>query len=287
MAKALKVFVVLLLVFSLAALALGIMLFQQREQMKGRTQKLEQAVVAVAGTLTAARDPYIEAIQQEIDANALMAYESIDGQLGVLRTLAENRYEELFNTHDDLKKTTDELTDTRLQLAQTRQELADARAEVARLTLRLEEKQAELARANQQIADLEQQVAGLEENIQGLNAQIAKLGDEKRDMKDEIIRLEQIVARYERDDPGTPRNVPVGLAGRVLVVNPEWNFVVLDIGSQVGLAPNAEMLVHRADRFLGKVRVSDVKDNMAIADIAVDWQRAPIEPGDVVFYPGS
>jgi len=53
MTKLLKVLVVFLLILSIAALALGVMLFMKRELLKGRTQKLERALTALAATIEA------------------------------------------------------------------------------------------------------------------------------------------------------------------------------------------------------------------------------------------
>ncbi|MCX7592102.1 MAG: hypothetical protein N2255_10800, partial [Kiritimatiellae bacterium] len=53
MGKLLKALTVVFLLLSGGALALGILLFQKRELLKGRTQKLENAVIALAATIEA------------------------------------------------------------------------------------------------------------------------------------------------------------------------------------------------------------------------------------------
>lgn len=51
MGKLLKVMVVFLLLFSIGALVLGIMLFNKRELLKGRTQKLERTIIQLGTTI--------------------------------------------------------------------------------------------------------------------------------------------------------------------------------------------------------------------------------------------
>lgn len=51
MGKLLRALVIVCLLLSIGALALGIMLFKKRELLKGRTQKLETAVIAVGTTI--------------------------------------------------------------------------------------------------------------------------------------------------------------------------------------------------------------------------------------------
>lgn len=53
MGKALRAFVIVLLLLSVASLFLGILLFQKRELLKGRTQMLERYLTQIAGTIEA------------------------------------------------------------------------------------------------------------------------------------------------------------------------------------------------------------------------------------------
>ena len=79
--------------------------------------------------------------------------------------------------------------------------------------------------------------------------------------------------------------MPADLSGNVLSVNAEWTFVVLDIGADTGLKANAVMLVHRGNQLVGKIRVSEVRDSLAVAEILSDWVQVPMERGDSVISP--
>jgi len=61
MATFLKVLTVFFLILAIGALVLGIHLFEKRELLKGRTQKLEKAIIAL-GTVT-----------EDVDEQALVA----------------------------------------------------------------------------------------------------------------------------------------------------------------------------------------------------------------------
>jgi cell shape-determining protein MreC len=80
-----------------------------------------------------------------------------------------------------------------------------------------------------------------------------------------------------------------GLQGRVLAVNPAWNFVVLNLGDKNGVVSNAELLVKRGSQFIGKVRVTSVERSTSIADIVANSvpQGTTISPGDDVIYQSS
>jgi predicted RNase H-like nuclease (RuvC/YqgF family) len=283
MAKALKVFVILLLVLSIAALVLGIQLFGKREILKGRTQKLEAAVTSVATALNAAKDPFIKEAGVTLNGTSLSTYESMDGELRRLQGLAENRYSELDNTYADLKRTSDELNVTKDELAQTKDQLDRAQQQIVQLNDTVTQKNAEIARQTEQIGQLEQDKAGLQVQIDDLNTTVARMEDEQQDLKDKITTLEQTVVELEGlTGEGSIKALPKGLHGKIVVVNKDWNFVILDLGSNDGLVPNAEMLVHRGDKLIGKVQISGVTRELSIADINADWVQGQVKEGDFV-----
>lgn len=283
MAKALKPLVIVLLVFSIAALILESMLFPKREALKGRTLKLEQTVTQVAQKLAAPNETFIQALApQQLDATSLRTYANMDVPLAQLRTLAETRYDELNNTYNDLKVTRDELAATKQELASTKQELETTRQELASTKEELAAKEAELATATEKIAQLEQEKAGMQAQIDDLNAQLVKADEEMQRLKDEVAQLDRMLKEIDQErSPGQPV-MPEGLTGHILVVMPEWNFVILDIGSDQKVVAGGDMLVHRDDQLVGKIRISAVDKKVAIAEIVKDWQKAPIKEGDSV-----
>lgn len=284
MAKALKVFIVLLFLLSIVALVLASSLFGKREILKGRTQKLEAAQAELASLLSRGEEPFIRDLGVTVDRNRLMTYAEMDGEIANVRKLAGERYRELGTTYEELKKTSDELAVTRSELAQTRTDLENARAQIVQLNETVTQRNAEIARQRDQIDALDREKAGLQMQIDELNNQLAKYEDDMQDQRDKIVTLEQTIAELESQlgGPGSVRALPKGLHGRVLLVNKDWNFVVLDIGSKAGLVPNAEMLVHRGDQLVGKVLISGVTRELAIADIRSDWAQSQIKEGDFV-----
>ncbi len=284
MAKALRVFVLILLVLSIAGLWLGIVLFRQREVVKGRTQKLERGMAEIAQKLAEPREPHIALIDQKVDTEAIKDYEQMDGQIRLVQQMAATRLDQYFQEGEDHRATKGELTRTKLELDNTIRQLNDTREQLAAARREIAEKDAEIARQRGRITDLEGQVASLQENVQRLEGEVAKLKEDIREKEIEIARLEDLI---NRDRPGggeVVRNVRPGLTGEIITVNPEWNFVILNIGSQDTLVPTAEMLVHRGDSLIGRVRVRSVTENLAIAEIIRDWEILPPKEGDRVLF---
>jgi peptidoglycan hydrolase CwlO-like protein len=282
MGKALKPLVVILLLLSIAALVLGSMLFSQREILKNRTQTLERSVVSLATYLAAPKDPHIEKADVKLDEQALMDLARMQEPLGQLSKLAEVRYEQLFQTKDDLQKTREELKNTRDELALTKTELKQSQDKVSELQTIIQQKETELTTANNQISQLQADKTQLQAEIDSLKQKLADAEEEVRDLQQLVAQLEAELAKLYAEKGVL--DVPRGLSGKVVAVNPDWNFVILDIGSLSKLKAGAEMIVHRGDQLIGKVRVSNVELNMAVAEIEKDWEKAPIKEGDSVFF---
>ncbi len=72
------------------------------------------------------------------------------------------------------------------------------------------------------------------------------------------------------------------LQGQVIVVNREYDFVVVNMGSNQGLALGQEFQVVRGDQVLGRVKVEKVYDELSAAAILPNSNKDAIREGDAV-----
>lgn len=289
MAKALKPLVVILLLISIAALCVqAFLLFPKRTLIKDRTQRLESGVERIVNTLRREipedifRQANFRVANFQVDSPENLA--SIDREFTKINTLAESVLTDLVNTRQDLETTRQDLERTRLELEQTRAELDQANNEIVRLNDVIRTKDAELATANRRIASLEDEKSSLEVQVSDLNDTVAQQEDAIRQLEEDKAMLDAQLAKLIAETMDGPMDIPAGLTGQIIYSNPEWNFVVLDIGSVQGLKPTAEMIVHRGDAMLGKIKVTEVKDNISIAEILLDWRKGSVQEGDDVLY---
>lgn len=75
-----------------------------------------------------------------------------------------------------------------------------------------------------------------------------------------------------------------GLKGKVIAVDPKWDFVVLNVGSDQGAIERGEMLVNRDGKLVAKVRLTSVERNRSIANVVPEWKQAQVMEGDEAFY---
>lgn len=278
MAKALKPIVVLLLLLCIGSLVLGIQLFGKREVLKGRVQKTEQALGDIARNLHFEEFNGIPAVEMVEDLDRM------DAPLKQLAAFAQVQYDDLQNTRLDLENTRQELSATKDELARTRSDLDREKARTEELTATVAAKNTEIAQLESRVSGLEDEKVALNLKIEELNTQLVEKDDELRDTQDKVATLEQTITQLEAElSPGT-KSLPKGLTGHILYVNTDWNFVVINLGSQDGLVPEAEMLIHRADALIGKVVISGISQNMAIADIQSDWAQNIPKEGDFVVF---
>lgn len=70
--------------------------------------------------------------------------------------------------------------------------------------------------------------------------------------------------------------------GEIVAVNSSGSMVEVSIGYDEGLREGHELIVTRAGRFLGKVKVRSTLPDSAVADIMEDYREGPIQRGDRV-----
>jgi len=291
MAKLLKPLVVIVLLLAIAALCIqAFVLFPKRTLIKDRTQKLETGIDRVVKTLKSESsllsDEAKEGIKFRVGnlkAGTVEDLPRLDRELNVANAAAEAVLIGWQATQDDLEATRLDLENCRAELEKTRGELEDARTQIVQLNDIIRSKDAELAEKSDRIAMLEDEKASLEVQLTDLNEQIAGLQDDMAAMEEEKAVLEAQLKKYDEMFDETIDMKP-GTSAVIVYANADWNFVVIDIGSEQGADSGAEMIVYRGENMVGKIRLSAVQDQISIAEVLTDYQTDVIREGDDVLY---
>jgi len=77
-------------------------------------------------------------------------------------------------------------------------------------------------------------------------------------------------------------NLPPSLKGKVIAVDPKYEFVVLDVGLDQGVLPRGEMLVNRSGKLVAKIRILTADPHRSVANVLPDWKQGEIMEGDFV-----
>jgi hypothetical protein len=152
-----------------------------------------------------------------------------------------------------------ELNKTKLELTEANRGLAAWKA----LTIPVEQVRERLARLDRAT----EEIAGL-----------------KGENKLLLTKLTDTQERLDVYEGGADRPPDMKLArnGKVLVVNSQWDFVVLDLGRNEGAVERGELLVNRDGKLVAKVRISKVEDAQSVANILPEWKQVDVLVGDQV-----
>lgn len=209
------------------------------------------------------------------------------------KSLKETALNDLHNTQQQLAKTNAILKQTQAELASTKEERDRAVAEAADKTKKLElvttERDNVRKERDQAQAELEaykltdltpQQIIAMNKQYKELQKENDLLGKIALERMHKIQALTNELAIYKSPEYVVP--LPAGLKGKVLVTDPKWNFVVIDIGQDQGVLAYGELLVNRNGRLVAKVKVRSVQKDRSIANVMPGWQLGEVIEGDQV-----
>ena len=200
---------------------------------------------------------------------------------------------ELASTKKDLAKTTADLKTTKASLEATTAERDKAVSDLASQTKRanqlVEERDKIRKERDDAQADLAayvgtglkpEQILSMNKEFKNLQAALDASQDEKKLLGQKITRLQTELDRYI--NPDKPVYLPASLTGKVLVTDPKWNFVVLNIGLDQGVKEYGELLVNRNGKLVAKVIIRSAQKDRCIANVMPGWQLGEVMEGDQV-----
>jgi hypothetical protein len=258
-----KLFTGLAIVLMLGAAVLAFLSKASIDNLQGRLKETKQSL---------ARE---ESTRQKAEGELKTSKE----ELAVANTKVEQQTTELAA----LKKDKDDLT---TQVAE------------AKTALEAKVKELEVAMANNKpgndvpqvnpnaMAEVEKAKADLAKAQADLAEKNQLFESAKKSSTEKEEQLAEAKKEIERYRAGVTKS---GLTGRILAVNPGWNFVVLSVGDRQGAATGGVMIVTRGGEPIGKVRITSIEPSTSIADLVPGSVRRgiSIQPGDTVVYEGQ
>ena len=196
-------------------------------------------------------------------------------------------------TKGELKKTAAELVTTQGKLTDTEGERDKALAKADDAVKKLDTANANLAKTKEE-RDAAQgerdaykasgltpdQAAKLNRTLKDRDAQIQTLKFDNTVLTRTLAKTKTELDKFIAVDPTI--KLRADLRGKILVVDPKWDFVVLDIGEDQGVISDGELLVSRSGKLVAKVVVRSVQRDRCIANIMPGWKLGDPVEGDEV-----
>jgi hypothetical protein len=211
------------------------------------------------------------------------------------KTKLETTQTDLAKKKKDLATTSENLRIASSQLNQATNDLASMTVTARQQEKRANEASASLEKAVKERNTAQDELAGFKaldvrpEQIKQLVSDLSQTTKERDAFAGENevllrnnLKLQADLRKYL--DPNEPVAMKVGLKGKVVAVDPKWNFVVLDVGADQGALERGEMLVNRNGKLVAKVRITSVERNRCIANVLPEWSWSNILEGDQVIY---
>jgi hypothetical protein len=234
------------------------------------------------------------------------------GVIGVSQFMLRPQIENIRDTRDENKRQWDK---TSTELTKTKRTLKDTSEKLAKTETTLEETKGQLVATTSKFEAEQKRAVGLQQNVDKLKTdlkvasdelaawgnlglkvdQVKGVIDEAKTLRGENAALQEegkvLVAKVKKldlqirdltGDKNIDPPVPPEVRGKVLVVDPKWDFLVLDVGAKNLVPERGVLLVSRDGELVAKVRVLNVQDQRSIANIMPGWKIRDVLEGDVV-----
>lgn len=193
---------------------------------------------------------------------------------------------ELAKTQTELKQTQTALKETTAQKDAALQAADEATKRATKLNDDLNKTRTERDDAQREVAAYRasglspEQALTAAKQIKGLQDALAGSQEENTLLGKRIKKLDADIAFYRGTN--APIELPANIKGKVLVSDPKWHFVVINVGEDQQVVPHAEMLVNRDGKLVAKVIVSSVQKDRCVANVMSGWQLGEVYEGDLV-----
>jgi peptidoglycan hydrolase CwlO-like protein len=166
--------------------------------------------------------------------------------------------------------------------------IAAADDELKRIAESVKTKEATMAQLKAQLAKLPAgfNLQTLTEDLNKMKAQIVDFQTQAEAKKKEVAgeqekldlaskALADVINKIETRKKAFERNA---MSGRVVAVNGDWGFVVLDVGEKESITPDTKLIVIRGTETVGKLSILSVNGQKTVANILTDTLAAGMSP---------
>lgn len=262
-----NIFVLIVIILVVLAIALGGtgVYLLQRERLKSSELQLQlDQVNAEYGALKAQLDTYKK--------KAMGLEEQVKQSQSIIDDLTHSIAQEKAAREEAAAK-----------LNVLKQELEGQKA----LRMELESKAAqavvELETTRGLLKDLEAQKQELESKVKELQANTQNLELGKIVVGSTELKKDQAAKAAGAVEPAAPAQTKAGgLEGKVLVVNRDHDFIVINMGSKDGVKLGDKFYVYQADNLLGEVKIEKLHDSMAAAGFLEPGMKEKVNEGNRV-----
>lgn len=236
-------------------------------------------------------------LQNELDETTTRC-NFAEGEVKRLKTSLEQKDVELKDAQNkvdtltgDLKQAQEVSKSAQDELGRVKSDLATQQSLRVKLEGELNLAQTALNKAQAQLKDLESKRNVLETKIGSLEQKTQKNESGDVELGTIVVEPEAKASASALANPTAPKPISAvanqkssGLAseGKVLVVNKEYNFAVINLGAKDGVAIGDVFYIYHSNKYIGDITLEKVQDSMAAAGFSSPNIKNKIAEGDRV-----
>lgn len=260
MSKTFKIVLALLVVASITSAVLAVFAFMGKEREYMKRLMVEDKLAA---TLKDKRR-----IEKEIEISKKAAQEA-EAKVSVLQASVQKITEQIEEEKTKNKTMMLDIASKKKDSKKLKEELDQEKKEKLVVSRRLEDLQLDYEKIKKEVTKAKNEKLTLERKIKEL--------EEKSVDLDKIVVSPQASLRQAPVEP-----VKELLRGRVLVVNKEYNFVVVDMGQNEGVMKGLEFEIREGTELLAKAEIDKVYETMSSATVLPGGNINFIKKGNLV-----
>lgn len=227
----------------------------------------------------------------ELDLNNLKRENAdLKRQMDYNQKISDSIAQELVREKNDKAQIQDGYKTVRRENISLSRALKSLTVRKANLEKKIQELQTNKGELEHRLSEMEtmlaqgsQEIGGIKERIEDIQGQAVKgAADKKIEQREiEAVELPAIVVRPQGPEAeNKPGNIESSSTGKILAVNRENNFVIINLGQDTGLKVGDSLKVYRGERTIAGIEAIQVRQDIAACDIKREADLIKI--GDVV-----
>ncbi len=202
---------------------------------------------------------------------------------------------------EEINKLKSEGRVVKVEVKTCREQVSTLTGEKEALDSRVAKLTSEKKELSAEVADAKNEVERLNETKVTLTEDLAKAKEANEELK-KRMRGDGNARQSQDAGVASVSSLSAGDKGKVIEANDDLKFVIIDFSNDAvtemigaerqNALPQLEMNVRRTGRqsaageFVTRIKLRQIVrgKNLVVADILSDWQQAPVEKGDVVFF---
>jgi len=217
-------------------------------------------------------------IKQNAAEARLEEYKKTISQLEVKLKEAQDNIDSLAGT---LEQETKEKQEAQNQVQELKSDLEQQKSLRANLETKLSQAQKDAEKTQAQLKDIESKKVKMESRLKELEAQVQQ-AQAQPEGQAQGVELGTIVVGAQGSGASAEQKPAVASEGKVMVINKDYNFVVINLGSKDGVSAQDVFALYHGNQYIGDIKVEKIHESMSAADFVSVNTKETVSEGDRV-----